>query len=82
MRLSTQRFANGSFLYTEKSVYRRYELPDNELALTISISAHFLGGKSGSNMNSFNVVENNPSMPLSSSMDSRHGLKMARVHLL
>ena len=34
MRLSTQRFANGSFLYTEKSVYRRYELPDNELALS------------------------------------------------
>ena len=34
MRSSTQRFANGSFLYTEKSVNRRYELPDNELALS------------------------------------------------
>ena len=37
MRLSTQRFANGSFLYTEKSVYRRYELPDNELALSTTL---------------------------------------------
>ena len=49
MRLSTQRFANGSFLYTEKSVYRRYELPDNELAL-IKIKAIYMFNHSITNI--------------------------------